>query len=227
MIRIKALPWFYQAEIRRTISQEVQQHLKVRRIKTNQQIIIFNGLGQKAICKIINTNELEILQYEQAMKNPFELRLALPYCELKTMNHIITQATELGCSHIDIVHTEYSCSNASHKRIQKKHIEKWHLLTTQACQQSENPYLPIISLENKLASHIELNKNKQQVVLGFTNEPASINKAKDTVLYVGPEGGFSPFEAELFSNAICLCTNKNVLRVETAVVSGLSIITQA
>lgn len=226
MIRKSSVPWFYQNQISEHISPEMQQHIRAKRLKAEQIITTFNGKGQVATCKILQNAKLEIIKIDQKLHQQ-ELILALPYCELKTMNNIIIKATELGCSQIDIIHTEFSCSTGSHKRINSKNLDKWQILMQQACQQSENPFIPKITYNNQLEQHIKTSQNKKLFVLGFATNNHVIESVNPAVLYVGPEGGFSQKEADLFiaHRAICLNISNQVLKVETAAIAGLALLT--
>lgn len=225
MIRLNSLPWFYQQEISEHVCPKMAAHIKAKRLKPLQKIITFDGSGKTALCELINLNKIKLISTKQK-KRSHNIILALPYCDIKTMNNIIIKATELGCSKIDIIHTEYSYSCGSHKRINQKNLDKWQIQMQQACQQAENPFMPIINYNIELKNHLTSYHNTQKYVLGFDKNPEQIKPNNEAVLYVGPEGGFSQAEAELFkeSNTICLSFGQNILKVETATISGLALL---
>ena len=224
MIRNNSKPWFYlESELNLgsiKLSQDICQHLKAKRLEPNAQIVLFNTKGILASATLEQNNCAIITELEQP-KSEHKIELALPYCEPKLISQCLIQAVELGASRIYLTHTEYSYSNASHKRIQAKHIEKWQLQMIQACQQSENPFIPELIVNQTLKELI--NKPADLIVMGFSSQTIKLTE-KPAILFVGPEGGFSPKEQQLFinHNAQCLHIGTNILKVATAVTAGLT-----
>lgn len=228
MIREHTKPWFFlNSEFDDKLvplSQEVIQHIKVKRLKLSQEIILFNRNNCQALAKLITSELVEIINKQIIPKPNYSLELALPYCDPKLISSCLIKATELGSSKIYLVHTEYSYSNASHKRIQEKHFIKWQKQIIEACQQAENIFIPEIVPDTKLTTLMAKTANK--VVMGFAETPLDLEQA-NTILFVGPEGGFSPKEHALFDKKVqCLNIGKTILKVETAVTAGLAIINQ-
>lgn len=229
MIRNETSPWFHmECELKIgeiSLSNDVAKHMYVKRIKNGDIIFLFNKQRQLGRALITGKDKAIIETVETIAETKQMIQIAIPYSEPKLISKCIIKATELGCANIDIIHTQYSMSNGFHKKINNKHLEKWRSQIIQACQQSENIFIPNITIDIKLADHIEKSKDSNIIVMGFTKDEIQLNKAK-TTLYVGPEGGFSQEEVKLFNNyqAQCLHVNNNVLRVETALCSGLGIL---
>lgn len=228
MIREHTKPWFFidsefdsQPE---PLSKEVIQHIKAKRLNIGQEIILFNSKYYQVLAKLITPEFAKIIDKKLIQKPKQSIELALPYCDPKLISCCLIKATELGASKIYLVHTEYSYSNASYKRIQDKHFIKWQKQIIEACQQAENIFIPKIIPDTKLTDLMEKNANK--VVMGFEATPLCLEQ-HNTILFVGPEGGFSQKEAELFDQKVqCLHINSNILKIETAVTAGLTIISQ-
>lgn len=227
MIRENTKPWFFISnalEINQIqLPKNITQHIKAKRLPNGSQIMLFNQNAKVAQAKLESVNLATIISYVSQQKSN-DIRVAIPYCEPRIISACLIQAVELGASTVYLTHTDYSYSNASHKRIQQKHIDKWQLQMIQACQQSENPYIPKLILEQDLPEL--LNKNTNFIVMGFCEQRLQLDTKKPSILFIGPEGGFSPKEQNLFikNQAQCLKIGDNILKVTTAVTAGLTAI---
>ena len=227
MIRTNTKPWFY-LDISLTIGhcllpETIVRHIKAKRLRPGNEIILFNNTNKVALATIVNADSVEIINVTAQTAHKQTINISLPYSDPKITSNCLIKSAELGCDTIYITHTDYGYSNGWHKRIANKHIEKWNKLLIQACQQCENPFIPKIILDNKLKDL--LNLDYEHVILGFCKKTTNFTK-KSTLLYVGPEGGFSPNELLLFNqhDALCLNLGNTVLRIETAATAGLATI---
>ena len=81
--------------------------------------------------------------------------------------------------------------------------------------------------DNNIASTTKnISTNKKQII---NNIPSNINlnEAKKIALLIGPEGGFSDKERERilnYENVIPITLGPRILRADTAVISGLTLI---
>ena len=205
----------------------------VLRGRLGDKLILLNGIGDIAeaeiidlgnrkrspvICKVTSVNHLENRKQDVCLY----VALSKP----KAMSQIIRQSVELGVSAIPLF-----VSERSDRKAEEKLIEKWLDTSIEACKQSINPYLPdirpIVSFEDAL---------KEAVFPAYLAALPETDRGRSTEedfsnelgLWVGPEGGFTAAEIELLisSGAIPVSFSPWVLRVETAVISGLAYINE-
>ena len=106
---------------------------------------------------------------------------------------------------------------------------KWNRNAMEACKQSGNPWLPKIDEPISFSNFLSENQKKRgdswlpyQVPLHFTEDQASDHIA----LLIGPEGGWTQEKEEDLAEKMGVegfSLGSNVLRVETAAVSALTV----
>jgi len=142
------------------------------------------------------------------------------------MDQILKQAVELGVWRIVPMACERSVSLPGEDSI----AGRWDDLLFEACKQSGNPFLPQVAAPMKFAAAVSDSKNVcGKVFFGSPrtgSEETMAEKVSDTGFFVGPEGGFSPCEERLMeeSSFIPLMIGKWTLRVETAAVCGIAVL---
>ena len=159
--------------------------------------------------------------------NP-NVTLALSIFKFDRMEWAIEKCTELGATRIVPViasRTETHLAAAAPKR-----IERWQRIARQASEQSRRNSLPQIEQPMKLRgalalpgnTRIVLAESEQQTML---REVLHAHSARDMVLAVGPEGGWTRSELELFRDAgwISASLGDTILRVETAAIAALAV----
>jgi 16S rRNA (uracil1498-N3)-methyltransferase len=190
-------------------------------------------------CKIISVEEKNANIQSNNSPN-IVLFQALP--KGAKMDLIVRQACEAGISSIVPILTEFSVpkhtttgNDASHK------YERWIRISREARQQSgslvESKILPIQDVQSALTWwKLQQNNTTSSLGLFFHQSPlenASLHRYLfDTpeliALAVGPEGGFSQYEAEMFSEhgfqAVLL--GNNILRTETAALYAIAAVQQ-
>ncbi|WP_461829102.1 RsmE family RNA methyltransferase [Aquifex sp.] len=211
------------------LSEQEAKHFKVRRIKRNETFgVIYNEKLYE--CKIIREEKnkiiCEIVGEKEIYRPP--KAVTLYQCvtqELKTMDQIIKQATELGVTKLVPVISERSFRNE--KAINKR-IEKWKRLVIEAMKQSRRPFIMEISSPIELKD-LEANAEENLLLDNFYRglSVKDINfKAKSFSVIVGPEGGFSEKEGKLLRGKgfKSILLEPYTLRTETACVAILSIL---
>jgi 16S rRNA (uracil1498-N3)-methyltransferase len=157
------------------------------------------------------------------------ITLLLSVFKFDRMEWAIEKATELGVGRIIPVvaaRTDAHLAPASIKR-----VDRWRKIALQAAEQSRRTSPPEVAAPIKLseaislraASKIVLSESEQQFYLrGASAE----HKADDEiVLAVGPEGGWTEDELQLFQKEgwISASLGPTILRAETAAIAALAI----
>jgi len=210
---------------------------RVFRLKTGDSVILFNGTGFDYECKIDGFGESTIISTDSAISFSItgsqpsrympqrKIYLCAALVKKDTFEWITEKATELGVTDIIPIAAERSEKKAlNEERLRKIAIE--------ASEQSGRGATPMmhqimglgdaaafLKKENKdiemIAFHTE-GERYVQAEVGSNNNPLAV--------FIGPEGGWSEAEIELFhTNKIPVrCLGPQVLRTETAVVAALS-----
>ena len=197
-----------------TIDGDQARHLiKVVRIKLNENILLNNGDGLGVIGKVIKIEkksvDIEVINVKKEIKN--ERSIALCMVKKEALELSIRQATELGVNKIFLLNSQYSQENS----LKADRLEK---IIVSAMEQSNNLFYPEI-INAELSAFVSTNSED---VLLFTSQSSTVDSTKihqKMIPLIGPEGGFSDDELNLFkgtvSNQIHLPTP--ILRASTAV----------
>ncbi|MDB5259171.1 MAG: Ribosomal small subunit methyltransferase [Candidatus Taylorbacteria bacterium] len=215
------------------------QWRKVFRFKTGDQVILFDGSGSDFVCEIESYDDdggaaakiLEVRTNMVVAKRETILCAAL--VKKDTFEWIAQKATELGVSQIVPIIAE---------RSEKKNIniERLHKIIIEAAEQSGRATLPTLHDAVSLDETIEIfsgtpESAKQSLaweptapLFRIDGETAAAPWIKDkkTITYIGPEGGWSQKELDLFKEKgiAMLSMGPQILRAETAVVSAISLV---
>ena len=209
---------------------ESKHAVKVLRLSKGDPIRIVDGKGGFYEAKILDDNpkncKLSVLKSEKEFgKKTFKLHIAIaPTKNIDRFEWFLEKATEIGIDEITPILSEHS----ERKVIKPERLEK---IILSAMKQSVKAYLPVL---NKLTSVRDLisgstTKNKfiahciQGEKSHLKNE---INKNKDILILIGPEGDFSEEEVGLAKEngfrEISLGSSR--LRTETAGVVACHIV---
>lgn len=190
------------------------KHLKVRRVKVNDILEVRNMLDFKAYkYKITQLNRVAILSlisHEALPKQDFWLELAWSVIDEKEIEKTLPILNELGVKTIFFVYSDFSQKNI---KLDFKRFERILISSSQQCGRNDIINLQILQNTKEL-----LNLGKNVILLDFVNDKLGTKIAKDDILFIGPEGGFSQKEREIFCNKIGL-KSTNTLRSVTAVMS--------
>jgi len=208
---------------------ESRHIIKVLRKKEGDSIHITNGKNYLFTGKIIHANDKrckiqikDITFQKSNRKHSFSIAIA-PTKNISRYEWLLEKATEIGIDHIYPI----ICEHSERKIIKHDRLDK--VLQT-ALKQSLQFKLPILhelknfkDLINELNAQEQTNQLKYiaQCEIENPNEHLFQNKIKkgtDTLILIGPEGGFSPneiaFALQNSFNPVSLGTNR--LRTETA-----------
>lgn len=218
-----------QKEIVINSSELINQIKRVFRLKKGDSVVMFDGSGNDFECLIESfTDDSVVLNIGNVSQSRFmpidDLRLYVALVKKDTFEWIVEKATELGVAHIIPVMAERSeKKNLNNERLRKISIE--------ASEQSGRGCVPIIEdivdLETALSTDQGRTSAKSKKI-AFHTEGVSYSHGRPsgTSIFIGPEGGWSPREIQLFheNNVSVACLGKQILRTETAVISALSVI---
>ena len=201
---------------------------KVMRIKIGESFSLFNKNGEW-ITKInqISKGIVEFIVVEKFRhkENTKEIWLAFSPIKSNYFNFMIQKATELGVTKFIPIIFDRTIV----RKINKARVEK---IIIEATEQSNRINTPLLEKPQNLKNFLIKNSKKIDLIftdLNTTKKKLEINKQENKPLctIVGPEGDFSENERKQilnFEGVKSIKINENILRVETATISTISII---
>ncbi len=213
-----------------TISDEdvLHQMIKVLRFRVGDECVLLDGNGGKAAGKIDELHKtaakIRVGKFEQMAKTGAELRLfAAVSKKPETFEMIVQKATELGATMITPVLT----SRCQVESIRKP--ERLKKIIKEAAEQAERFFLPELGEILKLGDLLK-NPPDGKLLCGdardYDKKLGEMDFGGNINLLIGPEGGLTKEEIALVRNAggVIFLVNRNVLRMETAVIAALAVI---
>ncbi len=204
----------------------INQWLRVFRLKVGDRIILFCGDCFEYETEFVSLKKdevvLKIISKKENLNQPKkEIVLFASLIKKDNFEWVVEKCTELGVSKFQPIISE---------RSEKKNlnIERLKIIAREAVEQSGRTKIPeILNLENL---EDVLNKIKPENSIAFDSFGVDFNsknfQIKSCNLFVGPEGGFSEKEIELFKskNIPIFSLGNFTLRAETASVAISSLL---
>ena len=179
------------------------------------------GLGQ-LIALDTETATLQVsLTESPPEKLPISLVLALP--RPKMLRRILRTIAETGVTDLHLINSYRVEKSYWQTPVLEPDIIRDYLL--QGLEQARDTRLPTVKLHRRFKPFVEdtlpsLLENKRALLAQPGDYPlAPTDGSIDTLLVIGPEGGFIPYEVDKLEEAGCIAVSigKRILRVETAV----------
>jgi 16S rRNA (uracil1498-N3)-methyltransferase len=205
----------------------------VLRLKTGNEIIVFNGRGRERAATIRSlarrAPELSLGETLPALpESPAAIVLIQGLIKSDPMDMVVQKATELGVRRILAVETDFSVVKLDAERSDKRRAH-WEKVARGACEQSRRHYPPEILPAKSLADSIA-GLPQETTRIAFHKEAvarfSSLESATTSIcLAVGPEGGFSPSELDqlVAQRFTIVSLGARTLRAETAAVAACSL----
>lgn len=210
-----------------TLRGDALHHLvNVIRIEANEELLLLNGKGLfvETLVQSISKKELQLKTIKHYTKErSYTLDLALGMPKREALELCLKEATELGFRKIFLIKSEYSQMRfPEEERVQK--------ILISALEQSNAPFLPeVITLDWK---DINWANYEESVLLDSQISESRTQEKKnhgESILIVGPEGGFSPSELQYLralNNVQIVNLPTPILRSPTAVATGAGLVLQ-
>jgi len=157
------------------------------------------------------------------------LTLVMAIFKFDRMEWAIEKCTELGVNKIVPViarRTEVHLASAAIKR-----VERWERIAAQATEQSRRAAVPKIDAPMKIADAATLS-GALRALLSESDPEVQLrdvlvqnSSSNETILAVGPEGGWTDDEVNLFrrNGWICASLGPTILRAETAAIAATAL----
>ncbi len=201
----------------------------VMRLKEKDHFLLFNEQNGEFEGKIYEKQKKSAtVHLQKKIKEPQPSKpLHLVFAPLKPerMSFLIEKATELGVTHFHPV-------SMKHGQYQKINLDKWNDYALQAVQQSERFTLPVFESLQAFSQVIESSQRYESFVARERSSSSKIlrdsfkNITKETMLIVGPEGGFAEDEKRMLESQghiHKITLGDFILRAETAAIYMISV----
>ncbi|OHB15222.1 MAG: hypothetical protein A2431_01925 [Candidatus Zambryskibacteria bacterium RIFOXYC1_FULL_39_10] len=201
----------------------IHQWRDVFRYNVGSEVIVFDGSGTEfdAVIEKLNNREAELrlVSEREGIVPDREVVLYQSLIKKDKMEWVVEKATELGVSKIIPIISE---------RSEKKglNLERARRIAIEASEQCGRADVPVLGSIMGLEECI-MGAEGEKIVFDITGEPFSssvIHNIYPISLFVGPEGGWTEKEIEIFkeSNAKIFSLGKLTLRAETAAIVALT-----
>lgn len=213
--------------------QESQHLAHVLRMKEGEQVLVYDGHGRSGIFSIetVSRNKSKLCLIEEKIYAipKSRISLALGWGKAARRGFILEKAVELEAHSLIFWQAEHS-----QFPLPTDIKETWQKQLIVGLKQCKNPFLPILKImPNGVHELLEYAKDfdHKHLLIESSFEHQSFMDSSflaqegDTLCVIGPEGGFSKKEVELFSDAgfICLSMGDRILRWETAAIMALGL----
>ena len=220
-----ATPSFYHpaltpsCDIVQLSTNEASHASKSRRLGLGQAVNLLNGkglVGQGHIAELENRSvsvKLSSITL-QPRRQSISIATAIPKGDRQKV--MVDMLTQLGVSEIIPLTCEHSIT-----RFKPNMHDKWRRLAVESCKQSQNPWLPEIDEAISVADLVKVAKQRLVFADAEGNQlREQANEVEKLIVMIGPEGGFSLAETQLFhDNGIKSVTLAcHILRTETAAI---------
>jgi 16S rRNA (uracil1498-N3)-methyltransferase len=208
--------------------EQVHHILNVRRFKINDEIMIFDGLGNsyKAQIRSLGKNEIFGKILSSSFKMPsFKVDLYTAIPKGDRFEWLIEKTAEIGVHEVIPICTKRSVITKISKHQSERH-EKISISASSQCGRNDIMRIhPPIAFKNACKNAVA-NKSSVNILSWESEDKHSVDKLfasssySRANIFVGPEGGFENEEVE-FAKALGIYTvtlGENVLRTETAAV---------
>lgn len=219
-----------------TIGGDDAHHLAYSlRAKRGDKITAVDKAGNCAVIELIGFDKetIEARRVGMIQKISDEKKIILADCLPKQnrFENIIEKATELGVEKIIPLISERTIL-----RPRDNKIERWQRIAKEAAEQCARDTIPEIENIRKLDDWLkEISPLNDDTLLLFcweseqdttVREVLSVNKDKNIIVLIGPEGGFSEREVQTIKSAggVSVTLGKRILKTDTAAISVLAMI---
>ena len=210
-----------------TLDKKQSHYLRdVLRVKTEQELILFNGDNHEYLCAIEKLTKtmtcLKVIEKKlNSKESPFKIILGQVLAKGEKMDLILQKATELGVCEIVPLLSKNTNVKLDETRLAKK-IAHWEKVIIAACMLSGRNALPILHPPLPLNTWLSKKTSDLNLFLcpSASRSLSSIQNAdyQSASITIGPEGGFDQTEVELAINKKweLMSLGKRILRTETA-----------
>ena len=207
--------------------------LNVLRLQEGDALILFNGAGGEYRATLVAANKREararLHGFEAAEReSPLDITLALGISAGERMDHSVQKATELGVSAIVPLAAERSVVKLAGERADRR-LQHWRHVVIAACEQCGRNRVPAVAPVQTLFHYLAQPRGGKTLLMLSPDAATplkSVARSAAAIVLVGPEGGFTPAEAQAAQAGGFepVSLGPRILRTETAPVAALAVL---
>jgi len=216
---------------------EARHILNVMRLGKNDKVVVFDGTGREytGFVKKIKSKSLivEIISTKTLKPEVLpEITLAQALPKKGRMDYIVEKATELGVCGIMPILSERTIVKIEKENSVKKTC-RWQKIAREAAKQCGRRNVPVVRPPEKFYNAID-DVNEFDIALMACLSENTMNfkraisdfKTGKIIVFIGPEGDFTPEEIEMAKNTNCklISLGARVLKTDTAGLFVLSVL---
>ena len=210
------------------------EHVRVLRLRPGEDMISCDGKGTDYKCRLVKADreqvEAEVLAVVPCPAEPtVQVTVLCGLPKGDRTDYIIQKCVEAGASEIMFFQSDRCVAKPDKP---EKKLERWQRIAEEAAKQSGRGIIPQVSWAGEYADALNVANQKELGLFMYeTGEREALNAVleansdvKTAAIVTGPEGGFSPFEADLARIVgLHICSmGERILRCETAPVVAVS-----
>ena len=215
---------------------DVNHIANVLRMKPGEELLISVKGDWDYLCKIVDIEtdrvNLKVLESMEQRELPVNITLLQGIPKSDKLEMIIQKAIELGVSEIIPVKTKRVVVKIEEKK-QASKVARWNAIAESAAKQSKRSIIPKVHEPMSIDNALEIVKDFGVKLIPYENADGidktrkildGMDKTKDIVVFIGPEGGFEEAEVERIKDSgfEVITLGKRILRTETAGLALLS-----
>lgn len=217
--------------------QEARHILNVMRLRENDKVIVFDGTGKEYTGFIKQANPKSLIVEIISTRAPKvdtipEITLAQAILKKEKMDYVIEKATELGVHGIIPLVSERTIVRLQNDKAIDK-LTRWKKIAIEAAKQCGRTDVPEIKDVQKFYNAIDNINNFDLTLMGCLSEDTiafkeavSDFKTGKIIVFIGPEGDFTPDEILMAKDTSCkfISLGKRILKSDTAGLFVLSVL---
>lgn len=218
-----------------SFSQETIRHIKVIRLNKKERFEVVSN-GEVFLCQVEKIDPftavvVEKIKDDLSRELDFDLILFCPLLKRTNFELVLQKSVELGVREIYPYISDRVIKRVDKDEFAKK-SSRYMKIIEGAVEQSNRICVPKLHDLSDLDELVSVEADRKfiayenEALKGKTLPDMRISKGERIVCLIGPEGGFSSAEVDLFSENGFLVTSlgKRILRAETAAIYMLSIL---
>ena len=216
---------------------ESKHAYSVMRLRKADEILCFDGIGNEytGVVDALSATQGVIAVKKKVHYDPpvFQLTLAAAIPKQSRFDEIVDNATQLGVHAIIPLVTERTVVKSAVSRLEHKQ-ERWHKIAVEAAKQCGCAYVPqVFAAESFSRAVARAGSFDAALIPALDPEAVSLKKVLraapkpgKVIVFIGPEGDFSPDEITEARKNTCrvVSLGVNVLRCATAATMVLSVL---
>lgn len=223
------------------ITGEDVRHIKTVMRKQLGDLVICNRLdGEAAICSITKVSKdtvfLQVVEWlTDNNELPVHVTIAQGLPKGNKLEFILQKGTELGANQFCFFQAERSIAKWDFNKGKQK-IKRFEKIVKEASEQCQRNQIPIVNEPSSLEKLLELCQGYDIMLFAYEEEVrnkqyhsfakslSNVSEGDKIIIFIGPEGGFSPEEAEFLklNGVLPVRLGRRILRTESASLYALA-----